>query len=117
MAIVLPSASSSELHKSETGKSCSRSKTTTQTLLLCACTYVLGVGVIEQDSRDIVNIVSVDKRETNRNSVIMEKECFVRTMEKPFPELAIKEVVTDAHPQITALLSKFFFFFFPFFII
>ncbi|KAK7124653.1 hypothetical protein R3I94_018890 [Phoxinus phoxinus] len=40
------------------------------------CTYT----TIEQDSRDVVHIVSVDKRETNLNSVIMEKECFVRTM-------------------------------------
>ncbi|KAM4544086.1 uncharacterized protein V3H82_021888 [Fundulus diaphanus] len=65
------------------------------------CTYT----TIEQDSRDIVHIVSVDKRETNRNSVIMEKECFIRTMEALLPELAIKEVVTDAHPQISALLN------------
>jgi len=53
-----------------------------------------------------VHIVSVDKRETNRNSVIMEKECFVRTMDALLTELKIKEVVTDAHSQITALLSK-----------
>ncbi|XP_038123787.1 uncharacterized protein LOC119771737 [Cyprinodon tularosa] len=65
------------------------------------CTYT----TIEQDSRDIVHIVSVDKRETNRNSVIMEKECFIRTMEALLPELAIKEVVTDAHPQSSALLN------------
>ncbi|XP_041944552.1 uncharacterized protein LOC121706671 [Alosa sapidissima] len=65
------------------------------------CTYT----TIEQDSRDIVHIVSVDKRETNRKSVIMEKECFIRTMEALLPELAIKEVVTDAHPQISALLN------------
>ncbi|KAK7156999.1 hypothetical protein R3I94_006910 [Phoxinus phoxinus] len=66
------------------------------------CTYT----TIEQDSRDIVHIVSVDKRETNRNSVIMEKECFVRTMDALLTEIKIKEVVTDAHSQITALLSK-----------
>nr|XP_055049509.1 uncharacterized protein LOC129435004 isoform X2 [Misgurnus anguillicaudatus] len=65
------------------------------------CTYT----TIEQDSRDVVHIVSVDKRETNKNSVIMEKECFVRTMDALLPELSIKEVVTDAHPQITALLN------------
>ncbi|XP_075325645.1 uncharacterized protein LOC142383795 [Odontesthes bonariensis] len=64
------------------------------------CTYT----TIEQDSRDMVHIVSVDKRETRRNSVIMEKECFVRMMDVLLQELSIKEVVTDAHPQITALL-------------
>lgn len=36
----------------------------------------------------------------------MEKECFVRTMDALLEELPIKEVVTDAHPQITALLRK-----------
>ncbi|KAK7130436.1 hypothetical protein R3I93_019927 [Phoxinus phoxinus] len=65
------------------------------------CTYT----TIEQDSRDIVHIVSVDKRETNRNSVIIEKECFVRTMDALLTEIKIKEVVTDAHSQITALLN------------
>lgn len=66
------------------------------------CTYT----TIEQDSRDIVNIVTVDKRETGRNSSIMEKECFIQTMDVLLKEMAVKEVVTDAHPQITALLSK-----------
>lgn len=66
------------------------------------CTYT----TIEQESRDIVHIVSLDKRETNRNSVIMEKECFVRTMDALLPEIHISEVVTEAHPHISALLSK-----------
>ncbi|CAL9703628.1 unnamed protein product [Knipowitschia caucasica] len=64
------------------------------------CTYT----TIEQLSRDIVYIDSIDKRMVGRNSVIMEKECFCRTMEALLPDLQIKEVVTDAHPQITALL-------------
>jgi len=53
-----------------------------------------------------VHIVTVDKRETNRNSVIMEKECFIRTMDSLIQEIPVKEVVTDAHPQISALLGK-----------
>ncbi|KAL0978654.1 hypothetical protein UPYG_G00173520 [Umbra pygmaea] len=65
------------------------------------CTYT----TIKQDSRDIVHIVSVDKWETTRNSVIMERERFVKTMDALFPEIQIKEVVSDAHPQITALLN------------
>ncbi|XP_061566781.1 uncharacterized protein LOC133420914 [Cololabis saira] len=59
----------------------------------------------KQESRDIVHIVSLDKRETNRNSVIMEKECFIRTMDALLPEIRITEVVTDAHTQISALLN------------
>lgn len=66
------------------------------------CTYT----TIEQESRDIVHIVTVDKRETNKNSVIMEREGFVRTMDALLQEIAVKEVVTDAHPQISALMGK-----------
>ncbi|KAK7913723.1 hypothetical protein WMY93_013934 [Mugilogobius chulae] len=65
------------------------------------CTYT----TIEQESRDIVHIESIDKRVVGRNSVIMEKECFCRTMDALLPQLRIKEVVTDAHPQISALLN------------
>lgn len=36
----------------------------------------------------------------------MEKECFIQTMDALLPEIHITEVVTDAHPQITALLGK-----------
>ncbi|KAM4537014.1 uncharacterized protein PAE49_021421 [Odontesthes bonariensis] len=63
------------------------------------CTYT----TIE--SRDIVHIVTVDKRETALNSVIMERECFTRTMDALLQEIPVKEVVTDAHIQITALLN------------
>ncbi|XP_039539661.1 uncharacterized protein LOC120487527 isoform X2 [Pimephales promelas] len=67
---------------------------------------VLGDGRMDSpESRDIVHIVTVDKRETNRNSVIMEKECFIRTMDSLIQEIPVKEVVTDAHPQISALLD------------
>lgn len=48
---------------------------------------------------------TVDKRQTNRNSVVMEKEGFVRTMDALLPEIPVKEEVTDAHRQISALLS------------
>ncbi|XP_065131571.1 uncharacterized protein [Paramisgurnus dabryanus] len=65
------------------------------------CTYT----TLEQESRDIVHIVTVDKRETKRNSVIMEKECFIRTMDALIKEIPVREVVTDAHPQISALLN------------
>ncbi|KAL7378193.1 hypothetical protein ABVT39_010029 [Epinephelus coioides] len=66
------------------------------------CTYT----TIEQESRDIVHIVTIDKRQTNRNSVIMEKEGFIKTMDALLQEIPVKEVVTDAHRQITALLGS-----------
>ncbi|KAM4605450.1 uncharacterized protein ACJ7VT_017694 isoform 2-T2 [Polymixia lowei] len=65
------------------------------------CTY----ATIEQESRDIIHIVTVDKRDTNRKSVIMEKEAFIRTMDVLLQEIPIKEVVSDAHRQISALMN------------
>lgn len=65
------------------------------------CTYT----TIEQESRDTVHIVTIDKRQTNRNSVIMEKQGFIKTMDALLQKTPVKEVVTDAHRQITALLD------------
>ena len=61
---------------------------------------------MDYDSKDIINIVTVDKRETDRNSVRMEKECFIRTMDQLLTEIPLKEICTDAHVQIKALMSE-----------
>ncbi|KAL7397176.1 hypothetical protein ABVT39_018001 [Epinephelus coioides] len=66
------------------------------------CTYT----TIEQESRDIVHIVTVDKRETNKNSVVMEREGFIQTMDALLQEIAVKEVVTSVHTQISALMGS-----------
>uniref|UniRef100_A0A672JA34 Uncharacterized protein n=1 Tax=Salarias fasciatus TaxID=181472 RepID=A0A672JA34_SALFA len=60
------------------------------------CTYT----TMDYESRDIINITTVDKRETNRNSVAMEKEGFTRTMDQLLSEIPLKEMCTDAHVQI-----------------
>lgn len=67
------------------------------------CTYTM----MELETRDIVHIVSEDKRKFGRNSVILEKVCFESTMDCLLNEIPIKEVVTDAHIQISALLGKY----------
>lgn len=72
---------------------------------LCAqyCTY----SVMENDTKEVISMVTVDKRETTRNSVIMEKEAFIRTFDSLRQELGnLSEVCTDAHSQIAALFSK-----------
>ncbi|XP_015251285.1 PREDICTED: uncharacterized protein LOC107098251, partial [Cyprinodon variegatus] len=66
------------------------------------CTYT----AMDNDSKQIISMVNLDKRETNRNSVIMEKEGFVRTLETLREELNVTEVCTDAHSQIAALFNK-----------
>ncbi|KAK7155162.1 hypothetical protein R3I93_009954 [Phoxinus phoxinus] len=65
------------------------------------CTYT----TMENDSKDIVHVVTIDKRETQRNSVIMEKKAFIQTVDQLSEELKLKEVVTDAHRQISALMD------------
>lgn len=66
------------------------------------CTYT----AMDNASKQIISMVSLDKRETERNSDIMEKEGFVRTLETLQEELTVTEVCTDAHSQIAALFSK-----------
>lgn len=65
------------------------------------CTYT----TMDNDTKEIISIVTVDKRETMRNSVIMEKEAFIRTVDQLLTEVNLKEICTDAHVQISALMS------------
>lgn len=66
------------------------------------CTYT----AMENESREIISVITVDKRETGRNSVIMEREAFVRTVDTLLNEVKLVEVCTDAHVQISALMSS-----------
>ncbi|KAL7394915.1 hypothetical protein ABVT39_006908 [Epinephelus coioides] len=66
------------------------------------CTYT----AMENESKDIISVITVDKRETQRKSVLMEKEAFIRTMDILMSEVNLKEICTDAHVQISVLMSK-----------
>ena len=66
------------------------------------CTYTAK----DNDSKKIIYLTNIDKHETQRNSVIVEKEGFVQTMDTLCQELNVTEVCTDAHAQISALFSK-----------
>ncbi|KAL7377214.1 hypothetical protein ABVT39_024048 [Epinephelus coioides] len=65
------------------------------------CTYT----TMENESKDIISVVTVDKRQTNRNSVIMEKHAFIQMFDSLLENLNITEIVTDAHMQIAALMD------------
>ena len=68
------------------------------------CTYTF----LENESKDIVAMEVVDKREVQGISVNMEKCAFIKGLEGLQDKgVSVTEVVTDAHSQITALLSKF----------
>ncbi|KAL0973307.1 hypothetical protein UPYG_G00201750 [Umbra pygmaea] len=66
------------------------------------CTYT----TMENKSKQIIYMVNIDKRETMRNSVVMEKEGFIRTFDTLRGELNVTEICTDAHAQISALFNK-----------
>ncbi|XP_077065699.1 uncharacterized protein LOC143718569 [Siphateles boraxobius] len=63
------------------------------------CTY----SIMENENKQIIAIENIDKRETNRNSVAMEKEGFLRTVAVLCQEVKLTEICTDASPQISAL--------------
>ncbi|KAL7403019.1 hypothetical protein ABVT39_023207 [Epinephelus coioides] len=66
------------------------------------CTYT----AMDNERKDIISVITVDKRETQRESVLMEKEAFIRTMDILMSEVTLKEICTDAHVQISALMSR-----------
>ncbi|XP_073730808.1 uncharacterized protein [Misgurnus anguillicaudatus] len=68
------------------------------------CAQYCSYTAMENDSKKIISVVTIDKRQTSRNSVIMEKEAFVRTMDKLLGEVKIAEICTDAHTQIASVM-------------
>ena len=67
------------------------------------CTYTF----MENSSKKILSVKTLDKRETDRKSGNMEKAGFLRGIQEVQNNgLQIAEVVTDAHLQIGALMSK-----------
>ena len=66
------------------------------------CTYSL----MENDTKAILAISTVDKRETGRKSHAMEPEGFRRALNFLLDNCNIAEIATDAHVSIGALLKK-----------
>ncbi|XP_066271347.1 uncharacterized protein [Branchiostoma lanceolatum] len=65
------------------------------------CTYT----TMDNDTKAIVSVEVVDKRETQRVSARTEKAAFQKMMGKMEAErVPVKEVCTDAHPQISVLM-------------
>ena len=66
------------------------------------CTYT----IMDHDTNEILSMVFVDKRNVNLKSTNMEVFGFERAMDFLIGGVIVKEVVTDAHSTITALISK-----------
>lgn len=66
------------------------------------CTYTF----MENSSKKILAISTLDKRETDKKSVNLEKAGFIRGLKEiQEQDLNVTEVVTDAHLQIGAVMS------------
>ena len=68
------------------------------------CTYT----VMDNESKDILDMQIVNKRDTGFNSVIMETEGLERTMKYLVKDkkVRVKELATDAHVQIRSRMGK-----------
>lgn len=67
------------------------------------CTYTM----MDDQSKKIISLITMDKRETGKKSCNMEKACFMKSMNDLLENhINIEEVVKDAHIQIGAVMSK-----------
>jgi ribonuclease HI len=67
------------------------------------CTYTL----MENETKDILASVIIDKRMTNLVSTSMEKEGLIRAMKLLADKgVIVKELVTDASTTIAAMISE-----------
>lgn len=67
------------------------------------CTYT----VMEDQTKKILSLKTLDKRETEKKSTNLEKAGFVKCLQEIQEKgLTVKEMVTDAHLQTGATMSK-----------
>ncbi|XP_069107077.1 uncharacterized protein [Argopecten irradians] len=71
------------------------------------CAQYCSYTVMENDTKKILSIVTLDKRETEKKSTNLELAGFKRTLNTlKEKKMNVCEVVTDAHLQIGALMKK-----------
>jgi len=66
------------------------------------CTYTM----IDNETKNIMDVQIINKRETAFNSVRMEKEGCQRSLDYLKEKISISELATDAHSQIKPMMSK-----------
>jgi len=66
------------------------------------CTYTM----MDDATKDILDIQIVNKRETAFNSVRMEKEGCKKSIDLMKHKINISELATDAHSQIKKMMSE-----------
>ncbi|XP_038595376.1 uncharacterized protein LOC119918714 [Micropterus salmoides] len=63
------------------------------------------VVLAENDTKEIIHVATINKQQTSCNSVVMEKEGFIETVDKLTSEIKQEEICTGANAQITALMN------------
>ncbi|XP_059418694.1 uncharacterized protein LOC132153932 [Carassius carassius] len=71
------------------------------------CALYCSYTTMENDTLEIISVVTVDKRQTDRRSAMMEKEAFILTIDQLVTEVKLVEICTDAHSQIGALMDPY----------
>lgn len=62
---------------------------------------------MEDETKNILSLKTLDKRETEKKSTNLEKAGFVKCLQEIREKgLTVKEMVTDAHLQTGATMSK-----------
>lgn len=71
------------------------------------CAQYCSYTFMEYTTKRIPCIITLDKRMTEKKSTNLEKACFVKGLEFLLSkDMKVVEVVTDAHLQISSLMSK-----------
>ena len=70
------------------------------------CAKYSTYSAMDTATNKIIALVCTDCRQTDLNSVIMERVGFLKAMNEVLEHVKVGEIVTDGHPQITALMSK-----------
>lgn len=73
------------------------------------CAQYCSYTMIENETKKVVSIITMDKRAVDKKSTNLEKACFEKSLESLIQkEVIVTEVVTDAHVQIGSVMSKFY---------
>ena len=74
------------------------------------CVQYCSYNFMENVSKKIVCIITMNKRATEKKSTLLEKACFLKGLQLlRGKRINVVEVITDAHTQIAYLMSKSFF--------
>ncbi|XP_038592422.1 uncharacterized protein LOC119916464 isoform X1 [Micropterus salmoides] len=65
------------------------------------CSY----ATMENDTKEIIHVAIINKQHPSCNSVVMEKEGFIKAVDKLTSEIKLVEICTGANAQIAALMD------------